>query len=190
MDPKTSVAAKVLEDVFERVACDLSMVVDREVEVHSVGYEERRDRAAGAAVVHISFRFGVRAAGPQVHHGALLVPLPEAITVAGYLMMAPEARVVAMRESGDVDTASKKAMIQVGAFVASATEAALRAAGVAFDGVHFDGCQGVRADVPPRLQYMEGAPLATSRAMVSIGGRPPAEFLIMLPREDYLLGGA
>ena len=190
MDPKTNVAAKVLQNVFERVASDLSMIADRDIEVHSIAYEERQDRAAGSSVVHIAFRFGVRAAGGGVHHGALLVPLAEAISVAGYVMMAPEDRVAAMRESGEVDIAVKKALVEVGAFVAAAGDAALRTAGVACDTVVFEGCQGVRADVPPRLDYVEGAPLSTSRAMVSIAGQPPVECLIMLPREDYLLAAA
>ena len=125
MDPKTNVAAKVLQNVFERVASDLSMIADRDIEVHSIAYEERQDRAAGSSVVHIAFRFGVRAAGGGVHHGALLVPLAEAISVAGYVMMAPEDRVAAMRESGEVDIAVKKALVEVGAFVAAAGDAAL-----------------------------------------------------------------
>lgn len=190
MDPKTNVAAQVLQSVFKRVASDLSMIVERDIEVESIAYEEREDRAAGPSVVHIAFRFGVRVSGGVVHHGALLVPLREAVAVAGYLMMAPEDQVAAMCESGEVDIAVKKALVEVGAFVAAAGDAALRTAGVACDSVFFEGCQGVRADVPPSLQYEEGAPLSTSRAMVSIAGQQPVECLLMLPREDYLLAAA
>ena len=188
MDPKTLVAATVLEDTFRRVASDLSMLVDRVIDVQSVAYEERIDRAAGPSEVHIAFRLGLRLASGDAHQGALLVPLREAISVAGYLMMATEERVAAMRASGEVGTPAKRALIEVGAFVAAAGDAALRAAGVPCNGVVFEGCQGVRADVPPRLVYEEGAPLSTSRAMISIAGRPPAECVLMIPREDYLLG--
>lgn len=187
MDPKTRMAATALEAVFRQVACDLTLLVERDIDVHSVTYEERVDRAAGSSEVHIAFRFGVRVPGGDAHHGALLVPLREAISVAGYLMMEPEERVAVMRASGEVDTAAKRAMVEVGAFVASAGEAALRAAGVSCDGVVFEGCQGVRADVPPRLEYEEGAPLSTSRAMISFAGRPPVECVLMIPREDDLL---
>ena len=63
MDPKTNVAAKVLQRVFKRVTSDLSMIAERDIEVLSIAYEEREDRAAGSSVVHIAFRFGVRVAG-------------------------------------------------------------------------------------------------------------------------------
>ena len=188
MDPKTKVAATVLEDVFRRVASDLSLLVDRVIDVQSVAYEERIDLAAGPSEVHIAFRLGLRVASGGAHQGALLVPLGEAISVAGYLMMAPEERVAAMRASGEVGAAAKRALVEVGAFVAAAGDAALRTAGACCDGVVFEGCQGVRADVPPRLEYEEGAPLSTSRAMISIAGRPPVECVLMIPREGYLLG--
>lgn len=190
MSSLSNVASKVLQDVFERVASDLSMLADRDIEVHSVEYEERDDRAAGPGVVHISFRFGVHAGGEEVHHGALIIPLPESIALAGYLMMSPDEQVIAMRESGEVDLSIKEALIEVGNFVASAGDAALRSARAKCDRVIFEGCQGVRADVRPMLEYQEGAPLSVARAMVSVAGQPPVECVLMIPREAYLSGAA
>lgn len=192
-DPKvmpsiTNAAQRVLHEIFERVASDLSMLADRDIEVLSVDYEERTDRVAGPGRVHISFRFGVLAGGSEVHHGAMIVPLPEAIALAGYLMMSPDDQVAAMREAGTVDLPVKEALVEVGNFVASASDAALRAIGSRCDRVIFEGCQGVRADVRPRLDYEEGAPLSVGRALISVAGLTPAECVVMIPKKGYLAG--
>lgn len=180
-------AARVIQDVFRRVATDRSRIAERDVELHPVPSEERADRVARASVVHIAFCFGVRVAGTDVHHGALLVQLQEAISVAWDLKSASEEGIAAMRATGVVDTATKRVMPELGSFVATAVDAALRAAGVARDGAGFEGCQEVRADVPPRLNDEEGAPLSTARATSSTATRPAVEIVFMMPREESLL---
>ena len=102
-------------------------------------------------------------------------------------MFAPEKRVAAMRASGVVEMGAERAMPELGAFVATGVDAALRASGVVCDGALLEGRQGVRADVPPGLDYEEAATLSTSRAMISTAGRPAVEVVLMIPREECLL---
>ncbi|MEM9382402.1 MAG: hypothetical protein AAGB93_20785, partial [Planctomycetota bacterium] len=150
-------------------------------------YEERQDRPVGEGEVHVSYRFAVESDGGQLHHGAMLVPLGHSIALAAYLMMAPDKTVDDLVRTGAVDGPVKEAMLEVGTFVAGAGDAALRAVGATYARVVFGGCQGVRADVRPKLEYQEGAPLAVGRASVSVAGGEPVEMILMLPRENYLV---
>lgn len=186
----TNIASQVVHEVFDRVASDLSMLADRDIDVLQIDYEERSDRPAGAGVVHISYRFGIMVGGDSIHHGALIVPLAESISLAGYLMMAPDAQVEAMRCSGELDHVMKEAMLEVGNFVAAASDAALRSVGARCDRVIFEGCQGVHANVRPTLEYEEGASLSVGRARISVAGSEPVECVVMLPMEPYLTGTA
>ena len=92
--PQVSFAAsKTVNEIFDRVASDLSMLADRDIEIRDVTYEEREDRPAGCGEIHISYRFGV-VANDETHHGAMLIPLSESIALAAYLMMASDSRTV------------------------------------------------------------------------------------------------
>lgn len=164
------------------------MLADREIEFTEVEFEERSDRPVGEDVVHISFRFGIRTGGDRSHQGTLLVPLPDSIALASYLMMASDEQVAELREVLEPDHAVKEAMLEVGNFVAAASDAAMRTVGVCYDRVSFDGCQGVRAGVRPRLEYEEGAPLAVGRAQMRIDGKNPAKVLAVLPYSVFAGG--
>lgn len=183
----TAHAASVfLVEIFDRVASDLAMLSDREFDVLSVECEQRSDRPVGADGTHVSFRFGILSAGGVVDHGAMLLPLPEAISLAAYLMMQPDSAVADLRQQEDVDHALKEAMLEVGNFVAAAGEAALRSVGSMAQSVIFEGCQGVRADVRPALEYDEGTTLSVGRAQVKIAGSEPVEMVIFVPHTDVL----
>ncbi|MEM6572353.1 MAG: hypothetical protein AAF957_28315, partial [Planctomycetota bacterium] len=170
MSHVSHVATATIKELFERVASDLSMLSDKTIEVCDIAYEEREDRPVGEGEVHISYRFGVEDVDSQLHHGAMLIPLKPSIALAAYLMMAPDKTVQELVEKGEVDGPVKEAMLEVGTFVAGAGDAALRAVGATCARVVFEGCQGVRADVRPKLDYQEGAPLSVGRASVSVAG--------------------
>lgn len=184
--PSASKAAfQIVREIFDRVASDLSMLADRDIDVGNITYEERTDRPAGAGTVHIAYRFGVMTGGDEVQHGAMLIPLEESIALAGYLMMASDSQVAAMRESGEVDHAVKEAILEVGNFVAAASDSAMRSVGARCERVVFEGCQGVRADVRPALQYEEGDTLGVGRAQVTVAGTG-AELALIIPHGSYL----
>lgn len=176
-----------VNEIFDRVASDLAMLSDRDFQILEVSYEERADRPAGAEVIHVSFRFGIVDTDGEVRHGALLLPLPEAISLAAYLMMQPDSAVAELRANTEIDHSLKEAMLEVGNFVAAAAESALRAMNSRAQSVVFEGCQGVRADVRPALKYQEGTPLAVGRAQAVIAGAGPVELVVMVPSADVLL---
>lgn len=180
-------AVLFLGEIFDRVASDLAMLSDRNFEIREVDYEERTDRPVGSGSIHVSFRFGIVDITGEVLHCAMLLPLPEAIALAAYLMMQPDAAVAELKQGTEIDHSLKEAMLEVGNFVAAAGEAALRAVGSRAQSVVFEGCQGVRADVRPALQYEEGTPLSVGRAQAVIADAGPVEIIVMVPRTDVLL---
>lgn len=178
----TSPQIECVEEIFQRVASDLSMIADRELTLQTTGVEVRDGRPAGAGKIHISFRLGFRI-GEDRHHGCLLVPLPDAIALACSLMMVPEDVLVSSRTLTHLDETTKDAMLEVGNFITGATECALRALGIDAVKVSFEGCQGVRADVRPALTYREGDPLLVGRAQITLAEFPADEVVLMVPPE-------
>ena len=97
MSPLSSNSCDLLaEEVLHRIASDLSMIIDRELRLEAAEVARLQERPVGPEQVHISFRFGVHG-GQRAAQGCLLVPLPDALSIAGYLMMLPEEQVLASR---------------------------------------------------------------------------------------------
>ncbi len=188
MSAITQAASLFVNEIFDRVASDLAMLSDRDFEILSVDYEERTDRPVGAGGIHVSFCFGIVDQAGEVQHGALILPLPESISLAAYLMMQPDTVVADLRTRTEIDSAIREALLEVGSFVAAAGESALRAVGSQAQSVMFEGCQGVQADVRPALQYEEGGPLSVGRAQVKIAGQEAVEMVVMVPSTNVLVG--
>jgi len=176
----TETESHCVEEVFQRVAGDLSMIADRELEILEVSMDILDHRAAGADSIHISFRLTFEM-DSGTYHGCLLVPLAEAVTLAGSLMMLGDDMIEANRASDSIDDSIKDAVLEVGNFVGGATDAAFRALDLTAR-INFNGCQGVRADVRPALTYTEGQEMITGRAKVAVAGFGEAEILLLLPR--------
>lgn len=176
---------QAIEEIFERITSDLSMLADREIAVKQLAVERHGARPAGEERIHISFRFGAEE-DQEVHHGTLLIPLPDAIVLASFLMMLPDEAVQERRTWTTLDDSLKDAMLEIGNFVGGAVDAALRALESSVTRVRFEGCQGVPSGVRPALVYSEGAPLIVGRARVVIGAYEPTELIVMLPEAAYL----
>jgi hypothetical protein len=176
---------QAVTEIFERITSDLSMLADRELGVQGLTVERETTRPAGGGQVHVSFRFGAEEA-ERLHHGTLLVPLPDAITLASFLMMLPDSAVRERRARTSLDASLKDALLEIGNFVGGAVDAALRAVETPISRVRFEGCQGVRAGVRPALVYTEGEPLIVGRAQVTIGDYAPTEMIVMIPEGSYL----
>jgi hypothetical protein len=173
---ETELAASILA----RMATDLSMIVDREFVVDGTRVERRTQRPAGGAVVHISFKLGIEVAG-EPRQGCLLVPLPDAIALAGFMMMLPDEAVAEERFRTELDGPFKEALLEVGKFLAGACDAVLRQALPIESATRSDGCQGVRADVRPALEYREGDTLLVARARARVHEFEPFELILALP---------
>lgn len=172
---------ELVQGIFDRIAADLGMIIDRSLEVDGVRAERVGARPAGEGGVHISFRFGVVVDG-QGHQGCLLVPLADAITMAGYLMMQSEEEVALMRDLTEIDVSMKEAMLEVGNFIAGACDAIVRRSLPEGSAVRSEGCQGVRADVRPALEYEEGDELIVGYGSMHIDEYPDFKALLLLPR--------
>ncbi|MCI0548992.1 MAG: hypothetical protein L0027_17140 [Candidatus Rokubacteria bacterium] len=166
--------------LFRSVAADLAMILDTEVSMEIKGAERHKKRASGVGKVHISFRFLIHHEGED-HHGSVLVPLPDAIGLAGFLMMHEAAEVEQDRKREDLDRPLKEAMLEVGNFIAGAIDAVIRTWYPPESSCRSTGCQGVRADVRPAFPYREGRELVIGRARTRVAKYPEFEAIVQLP---------
>jgi len=170
----------MIEEILQRFASDLSMITDRDLSVQQGEVRREAQRPVGRGQIHIAFRMAI-AGQAETRYGCLLLPLPEAVSLAGYLMMLPDEDVHERRERETLDEATRDAILEVGGFLAGAMDAALReSTGLEFR-VSLDGCQGVRRNVRPALAYREGDPLLVGRARASVHDFPEFELILMLP---------
>ena len=171
---------ELIEGIFSRIGSDLEAILDHEILFEEVRTERTSSRPAGRERIHISFKLGVQG-GDGWHHGSLLVPLPDAISMACFLMMAPDDVVEANRELEAPDDAMKDALLEVGNFVSGAVDSVLRTWFPEDRSVRSEGCQGVRAGVRPAFPYSEGTELVVGRARTSLHAFPVFEMILMLP---------
>jgi hypothetical protein len=168
------------EESIRRIAETLGMIIDKPIDVESIQVESVEQRVAGRGSIHISFKLAFQYKG-KLTHGALLVPLADAITIGCYLMMMPDESVKSHRAQSTLGAGLKDALMEVGNFVGGASDAALR--GIGLDGikVRSEGCQGVKANVVPAFVHADKAPLVLGRARLRVHSWPPFEALLMLP---------
>lgn len=171
---------RIARHVLERMIADLSMIVDREVHLEHVQEERRRQRAVGYGQVHISFKLGIELGG-ATRQGCLLVPLPDAVALAGYVMMLPDDVVARERSRTELDAPFKEALLEVGKFLAGACDSVLRCVHSGDCTTRSEGCQGVRAGVRPALAYAEGDELLVARARARVHHFEAFETILMLP---------
>ena len=171
---------ELVEGVLSRMATDLSMIIDREFQVEDITVERRTQRPVGTGSVHISFKFGIELGGSS-WQGCLLVPLPEAVTMAGFMMMLTDEAVERERARTELDGPFKGALLEVGKFLAGACDGVLRRVLSEECSTRSEGCQGVRADIRPAMDYVEGTPLLVGRARACLHEFEPFELILVLP---------
>ncbi|MFT5049444.1 MAG: hypothetical protein ACI8QZ_000837 [Chlamydiales bacterium] len=176
----TASETQTIEEVLYRIASDLSLLADHDIEIQSIEAERWERRPVGSGGIHISFKMTIRHLGGQAE-GCLLLPLAEGITLAKYLMMAEDEEVEEQRARQTLDRGAKDAMLELAKFIASAAGSALGELPSAEFEVESDGCQGVRAGVRPALKYNEGDTLIVGRVRAAIHDFPEFEALLILP---------
>lgn len=170
---------QLVEGLLGRIGGDLGMILDRTITFADTRCERQAARAVGEGQIHVSFRVDVRGRTQQAE-GCLLVPLPDAMTLAACLMMASEEEVVEARAAAYPDASAKDALLEIDNFVASACDAVVRDLDECVS-IQPAGCQGVRADVRPALDYEEGSELLVARSQAQVADFEPFELLLMLP---------
>lgn len=157
----------MVQEVLHRIASDLALVTDREVRIEEGSVYWAEMRPVGRDRIHISFRFTIAKGGDE-HQACVLLPLPEAITLASYLMMVPDEDIPGDREKDTLDGTMKNAIMEVGRFMGEGIDAAMRESTNLSAEVRFAGCQGVRANVRPALDYQDGDRLLTGSTRANI----------------------
>ncbi len=176
--------AALITGILERTLQDLGAVMGREIQLTTPAVERASSRPAGKGRIHISFKLGLSKDGRPERYGAMLVPLPEAITMACLLLMIPDEALAVRREESTLDPALKDALLEIGNMIGGATDAALAGLGAAGWSVRSEGCQGVRPDVRPAFPYEKGSELVVGRTSARMEPFPPFELILMLPPVD------
>jgi len=94
----TSRAEALAAGVLGRIARELGAMLGHEMALEHARVEHAHVRPAGAGSIHVSFKLAFRAGAGTERHGCLLVPLADAITLAGFLLMMSDDAVAAWRE--------------------------------------------------------------------------------------------
>ncbi len=175
--------ANWVSESLHRVAADVSMLIDKAFAVHQVAVEREDKRPVASGGVHISFKIAVQR-GQVITHGAILVPFPEAVSLACWLQMLPDEEVRRRASGTTLDQTMKDGLLEIGNFIAGALATALRTVGVADARVVSEGCQGVRPGVRPALKYVEGAPLTVGRGSTQLANGTPFDMIAILPPLD------
>ncbi len=173
--------AVLIAGILKHVSGDLGLLLGRELCLEAPRIERARTRAAGAGQVHISFRIGFVNENGDKKIGALLVPLPDAMTMACLLMMLPEDQLAVRRLEPAPDRTLKDGMIEIGNLVGGAIKSALAEVGLSNWSANSEGCQGLRAEMRPAFPYKEGSELIVARVRGRIEPFPAFELVLMLP---------
>jgi hypothetical protein len=184
MQPTKEVVAEqdtaVCEALMRRICDDLGMFLDRPLALESVQASRSTNKVAGERSVHIAFKFGVTVDG-VAQHGAILVPLVDAISFACYLMMMTDEVVAQRRKDKDLDRVQKDAMVEVCNLVGGSIDGALRDLYQKRVSARSEGCQGLRVGAAPAFDRIDGVELLVGRAKVKLHTFPSFEILLMLP---------
>ena len=178
---RTSSHLDVVRGVLRRIATDVGTILGHSIALGDARCERALARPAGEGAIHISFKLALRRAGAEETHGCLLLPLHEAITWAGFLLMLSEETVAARREDTTLEPEAKHALLEIGNLIAGATHTALSELGLPGWRAVSRGCQGVRAGVRPAFPYVEGSELLVGHVEASTGALPAARWILVLP---------
>ena len=169
-----------VRDVLARVASDLGLLVDRPVEILSTSTARCRTKPVCNKQVHIAFKLLFEWRG-QTLYGSLLVPLPEAVSLACLLLVLPVEALTAKRASNELDQPTKDALLEIGNFIGGAIDGALRLKFPQGLSVRSLGCQGLRPEQPPAFPHKPADEWIAGRAQARIGQYPAFELLLILP---------
>lgn len=172
--------AALCEAVLRRVCDDLGLFLDRPLTLEGVRAARSAHKVAGERTVHIAFKFGVTIDG-LAQHGAILVPLADAISFSCYLMMMTDEVVSSRRKNKELDRAQKDVMVEVGNLIGGSIDGALRDAFSRRVSARSEGCQGMRAGAAPAFERAPGVDLVIGRGKVKLHTFPSFEMLLMMP---------
>jgi hypothetical protein len=174
-----------LEGILNRIASDISIIADVPIQVEAVEAESSHERPAGEDSIHISYRLAITEDGKS-SQGCLLMPLSDAQVLAGGLMMQSRTRLDEVRKSEVLEPATKDAVMELGTFFAGAVESALRDLGHMLVQVEHQGCQGVRPNVRPRLEFEESSTFLVGNCEAKLLNYESQPWVVILPQLNCL----
>ncbi len=173
--------ATIVQSIESSVGDVLRMVSERSLEFGAPAVQLALTVPPTPDGVYISYKLVFEKSG-VANTGSLLLALPESIALACYLMMVPEEAVTARRLEKDLDRATMDAMLEIGNFIGSAVDSAVRGALPAGPKVRSSGCQGVRPGRAPVLRGLQGS-LWVADFEVKLHNYPASKGMLLLPAD-------
>lgn len=171
----------LVEGVLRQVSSDLELALDQPILFGAPRIDCASTLPAGAGQIHISFKIAFQSTTGARLHGAVLAPLPEAMAMGCFLLTIPMATVIARRAEPAPDAVLKDAMLEIANMLGGSINTALDMLGVAGWSARSEGCQGVRANVPPAIEHAPGAPFVIARVPTVLASFPEFQLLMVLP---------
>lgn len=185
-EAQNEIDVETVKHVLDKICDDMAMLLDRPLVLESLSTTRSQVKVAGERQIHIAFKLGITVDG-VAQHGALLVPLPDAISFACYLMMMADDVVAARRKDKELERSTKDAMVEVGNLIGGSTDGAVRDLFQKRVSARSEGCQGLKAGVAPAFERTSGVDLLVGRAKLKLHTYASFEVLLMLPA---ISGGA
>ena len=168
----------VARSIFGRICGDLGRMCALGFQLLDVRAERGVDGVAGEREIHIAFKLDVDF-GHTSAQGCLLVPLPDAITLASALLVLPPNVIETRRRDEELDLSTKDAMLEVGNLIGGSIGTALRKHYGEHMRARSAGCRGVKPGVVPSFTY--AGEMLVAHANARIASYPPFEMHLMLP---------
>ncbi|QDV05046.1 hypothetical protein Poly30_05410 [Planctomycetes bacterium Poly30] len=130
--------------------------------------------------VQIVFRLGFSIKG-RVRMGLMTMPLAEALTMSGSLLMLPRDEVAQNRQKAAPDEGDKEAIMEAGNLIAGAFDAVLSKRIHGTVEVKFFGCQGLAPGDMPWISAFEAEPLGIRRHTASFSNFDSFEVVLVIP---------
>lgn len=169
----------VARSIVGRICGDLGRMCALGFQLLDVRAERGAGGVAGEHVIHIAFKLDVDF-GHARAQGCLLVPLPDAITLASALLVLPQSVIETRRGDEELDLSTKDAMLEVGNLIGGSVGTALRKHYGEHMRARSAGCRGVKPGLVP--SFAHAGELLVARASARIAVFPPFEMLLMLPQ--------
>lgn len=168
---------------LDQIAQDLAMFTSVEIALaEPLEIERTLERPRAEAGVHLSFKLSLEREQESDQLGCVLVPLPEALALAGFLLLKTPEEVQELRKLTELDDPLRDAMLELDNLIAGALDNALRWFLPQGATLRAASCQGVREGARPHLPDSDPEQsYLLARSPVRIAESEPTTWALLLP---------
>lgn len=171
--------SELLDLLVDEAAASLSLLSDFQLGEPAEEDVIEHDRPVWEDI-QVVFRIGFLIKG-RARMGLIGISLPEALTLAGSLLMLPTDAVAENRVKDAPDEGDKEAIMEAGNLIAGAFDAVLSKRVNGSVEVKFFGCQGLEAGSPPWISGFGSEALGVRHHSASFANFDPFHMVLAIP---------